>query len=944
MKFLLSLFLLFTGAIALAQENGFIRGKIADGDFWGPMMGATITLADKPGVGTVTDMDGNYSLPLTPGVYDINISFISYSTQKFTKVEVKPGKATIVDATMHSAIEQLAVVEIAAEARRNTETAMLMDMKKAANVSDGLSSQTFRKVGDADLSGAMKRVTGVTVQNGKYVYVRGLGDRYTKSNLNHMPLPGLDPDVNSVQIDVFPTNTLENVAVYKTFTPDLEGDFAGGLVNIVTKKFPEQKSTTVGVGLSFIPGQHFNDDYRLYNGGKLDWTGFDDGARKLNLVPTRKIPNSVMRDSELETATRSFSREMAVREKTALPNISLNFNHGNQKNLASGASIGYNAVFNYSHETAIYHEFQSNDYLRETNPKITELEKIRERIGDVSKKNVQWSGLLSGSYKVKKHSISATLFNTQNGESSATQRSNQDFFQNQATLIEHVLTYQQRTLSTLILNGTHRLGLFEINWGNAASFSRVYDPDFRETRISVTDGDTTLATGTGAGIDRFWRDLKEYNETFKADVKYTVTENFELKAGGFASLKWRTFETAQYKFRRTNLTNIQIDPNWFFETDNIWSVPDDPAQDPKGTFVIGSYQPANNYEARQQIYAGFLMAQNRFFNKLKVIYGARVEKAEMFYTGETNGGDIKYNDQQTLDKLNILPSVNAVYELTPKVNIRAAANQTVARPTFKEKSIAQIYDPITKRTFVGNLDLEQTTINNYDLRFEYYPGGRDLVSVGAFYKQFDGHIELVSFATNVDNYKPRNSGQAFSYGAEFEVRKGLGNPADSSFLSRFFISANLSLVQSVVDLKSVLVDNLGNTEYDLRKLNLRDNQPDPTTRPMAGQAPYAVNFMLSYDMPRQKINTALSYNVQGEQLAIIGSGRVPDIYRIPFHSLNFNASKEFGKDNRSRLTLSLNNLLDEDITMVYRSYEADDQIFTSYKPGMIIGLKYAYTL
>ena len=214
-----------------------------DGDFGGPVVGATIVVVEKPGVGTITDFDGNYSISLEPGSYTIKVSFISFNTLTFENVEIKPGDATIIDATLMPATEQLAEIEVVAEAKRNTEAGVLIKMKNAANVVDGISSQTFKRVGDNDLSQSIRRVTGVTVEGGKYVYVRGLGDRYTKTTLNGMAIPGLDPDVNAVQIDIFPTAVLENVAVYKNFTPDLYGDFAGGLIDVETKSFPERKKS-----------------------------------------------------------------------------------------------------------------------------------------------------------------------------------------------------------------------------------------------------------------------------------------------------------------------------------------------------------------------------------------------------------------------------------------------------------------------------------------------------------------------------------------------------------------------------------------------------------------------------------------------------------------------------------------------------------------------------
>lgn len=942
-KFVLSGLSLLLVFCATAQ-NGFVRGNIADGDFGGAMIGATVTLGSDPSKGTTTDFDGNFSLELPPGTYTINVSFISFTTQTFTDVEVKPGEVTIIDATLTSNAAELAVFEVSAEVRRNSEVAMLMDMKNATNVSDGLTAQSFRKVGDADLGGAMKRITGVTIQDGKYVYVRGLGDRYTKTNLNGMALPGLDPDANSIQIDIFPTTILENVSVFKTFSPDLDGDFTGGLVNIVTKSFPEKKYTQFSFGATFIPGMHFNSDYILYNGGGMEWAAMGASTRELPVAERADVPAEVENDPELESITRSFDSELGAKNKTALPNTSFSFSHGNQINTKSESTFGYNVVFNYQNQNIFYDNFESNDYLKSNDLDEEELVEQVSRVGIVGKNNVQWTGLVSGSYKKGGSKLTATFLNTQSGESSASQRINRDVEQNQSTLVEDVLTYTQRNLRTFLLNGSHKVGRAEITWANALSFSQVNDPDFRETRISITDGDTSLATGTGAGIDRFWRDLNEINESAKVDFKYTINERLSLKTGAIGTVKNRTFDVFSFKHRTTNLSDVPADPDWFLQEENIWSVPADPSIDPEGTYTIGNYQPANSYEAFQTLFGGFLMAEQSVLKKrLKLIYGVRIEKIDMYYTGENNTASEVYNREKTLNELNILPSLNAVIVLTEKINLRLGANHTVARPSFKEKSIAQIYDPITKRTFVGNIDLEQTNINNFDTRFEYFLGAKELISVAVFYKQFDGHIELVSFPTAPDNFKPRNSGDASVLGAEFEIRKGLPN-VSSTFLSRWFIATNVSIVRSAVALNSVIVDDqTGQTEYELREENLRTNQEASDFRPMAGQSPYAINFTLSYEIPESKTNFSLAYNVQGEQLTIIGSGRVPDIYTLPFHSMNFNAFRSFGKDQNHKVTVSLNNILDDDRSLVYRSFGAEDQFFTTFKPGRGIGLKYGYT-
>jgi len=936
------LLLLFVANLTQAQEKGFLRGNVADGEIGGPMIGATVVLADNPGVGTITDFDGNYSLPLAPGTYNIKISFISFVSQTFTDVTIEAGEVTVIDTELKPAVDELQAVEIVAEARRNTETAVLMDMKNATAVTDGLSVQSIRKIGDSDLSGAIKRVTGVTVQGGKYVYVRGLGDRYTKTTLNGMSIPGLDPDVNAVAIDIFPTSVLENVAVFKSFTPDQYGDFTGGLVNIVTKNFPDIKETQVSLGVGYTLNQTFNSDFILYDRGSLDFLGFDDGTRELPINPNTEIPVEPLNDPALERITREFNPTLAASEANAFLNTSLSVRHGNQINRPNGGTWGYNFVLNYRNNNTFYEDFEANTFLKPAGDSEgeTELFKDEERIGVVGRNEVQWSGLGAVAYKKGNSDFTAMLLHSQSGETSASQRKSRNLNQTQARLVEDILTYTQRSLTTFMVGGRHRFDKLNIEWRNAFTRSRVYDPDFRSTAFSVTTGDTTLNTGDGAGIDRFWRDLNEINENVRVDATYEFNNTFKVSAGANALLKWRDFETLAYGHDRVNKTDVVGDPDWFLREENVWTPSDN-----TGTFTIGNFEPINTFEARQNVFAGYVMGENSLLEKIRVIYGLRVEQGSMFYTGVTGEASEALNDAKTLDELNFLPSLNLVYKATNDMNIRGSYTQTLARPSFKEKSNAQIFDPITKRTFVGNIDLDQTEIQNYDLRWEWFLGPRELISIAGFYKQFDGHIELVAFETAPDNLKPRNSGSAEVLGVEMEVKKSLGFFANetSKILNRFFIGGNLTLVQSAVDMREVNTGNEGQTEYELRLENIRPGEAIDFERDMAGQSPYSINANLSYEIIEKQMNFSLAYNVQGEQLTIIASGRRPDVYTIPFQSLDFNAYYSFGEKLNSRITLGANNILDDDRTLVYRSFGSTDQVFQSFKPGTTIRLSYRYT-
>jgi outer membrane receptor protein involved in Fe transport len=402
-------------------------------------------------------------------------------------------------------------------------------------------------------------------------------------------------------------------------------------------------------------------------------------------------------------------------------------------------------------------------------------------------------------------------------------------------------------------------------------------------------------------------------------------------------LKWRTFETYNYNFTRKNKNDIVPEPDWFLQTENIWTTSYD-----DGTYLIGNFEPANNFDARQNIFGGYVKLEHPVLQKLKFIYGIRVEQALMYYTGQNNTGSVIYNDEETLNELNVLPSLNIVYKLNDNMNLRLSGSQTVARPSFREKSIAQIFDPISKRTFIGNLDLRQTSIINTDLRYEWFITPRELFAVSAFYKQFDGHIEMVAFETNPDNYTPRNSGDASVYGIEIELRKALASIENSSFLRRLFFSGNFSYIQSQVDMKSIVTGTSGQTEYELRQNNLRDGETLDQFRPMAGQSPYMVNATLSYEVREVDMNVSLAYNVQGEQLSIVSSGRVPDVYTIPFHSLNFNIYKGFGMDFKHRITLRVTNILNARREMVYKSYGAEDEVFSSFQPQTGFALAYRY--
>lgn len=916
-------------------QNGFLRGTVIDSETGEGLFGATISQQGTT-KGTSADFDGNYSLSLTPGTHTIEFRFFSYETKTISEIEIKAGEVTSIDVQLGESTTELQEVVVTAKQLRDNDVALMTVQKKSANTVDGISSQAFKKIGDSNLSAAMKRVTGVSVQGGRYVYVRGLGDRYTKTTLNGMSIPGLDPERNDVQIDIFPTSILENVMVYKTYSPDLAGDFTGGMVNVETKGFPEEKITSVSFGLGYNPKMHFNKDNLTYDGGNLDFLGFDDGTRKLPFNRFTDIPDEALEDPELESLTRSFNPQMAAQRKTNFMNSSLSFNHGNQIEKEK-ATIGYGVIFNYQNKSEYYENNEIGFYTRAEDKDMLVLEKDRLTQGQLGRNNTLWSALVTGAIKFDNHEFNASLLRTQNGISATSDRTVLDFEETGQTILSDVLTYTQRSITNNILSGKHNFDKFKLEWANSFTIARIYDPDFRVTSIGIDAIDEnnieySIDGGRGGNSARFFRDLQEFNENFKIDLTYDLQEKNKLKFGAAALMKFRDFETDNFLVNNNSSgEGIKDNPDWLFAPDNIWN-----ATTEEGTYIAGNFEAANNFEAKSNVFSAYAMADMRLMNsKLRAIYGARLEKSDMYYTGQNNFGSIKYNNEKTFDELDILPAVNLVYSISENANVRGAYGRTLARPSFKEKSIAQIADPVAGMLFNGNIDLEKTVVDNFDIRFENFFGRGEMISTSFFYKKFDGHIEMTRFENEPRQITPRNIAGSFVYGIELELRKNINVIEGLSF------GSNVSISKTEVDITKVYInDSKTRTEYDVRMDQARTGEAVKDNRPMAGQAPYLINAFFNYGDLEGRNNLNISYNVQGESLSIVGSGNLPDVYNKPFNSLNFNASRTFGLDQKSKITFGISNILNASRKQVYKNYGSAEEIFSIFELGTTFSIKY----
>jgi len=938
-------------SIATYAQRGTIRGTVIEDSNGEPLFGVTVQIKGTTN-GAITDFDGKFSISAAPGTYDLQVSFVSFQTVTISSLLVEEGDVTVIDQVrLKEDVELLDEVVVTAEVIKTTESALLTVKRKSANVIDGISSASFRKIGDSDAAGAVKRVPGVSVQGGKYVFVRGLGDRYTKTILNGMEVPGLDPDRNSLQLDIFPTNIIDNIVVLKSFTADLPADFTGGIVNIETKDFPVERELSASLSIGINPNMHFNNDYRSYEGSDTDFLGFDDGRRDIPVSPDFLIPSPATDDPLLTEITRSFDPIMAAStDNSSGMNFGFGFSFGDQIEKEK-VTIGYIGSISYKNETTFYEDAENNIFLKDNDLSQNELVTDRDQSGDLGINSSFVSGLIGGSIKTQNSKYSLNFMRLQNGESRAGQFDRQVFITSNNTSRRDALDWSERSITNALLNGTHYFNgtKWTIDWNLSPTFSTIDDKDVRVIPYTIEDdGSFEINASEGGDGQRIWRDLEEVNYSGKLDFtnKYSFKgSDAKLKFGASYTYKQRDYLIATFRVRVRGQSNIDWtgDADEIFAFENVWT----PEQD-FGSYMVSNTDPSNTYDADSENLGVYVSNEANLTDKLKTVVGLRVENYIQRYTGVDQRAAIgdpagqSFDNEKVIDDLDFFPTVNLIFELKDKTNLRASFSRTIARPSFKEASIAQIFDPITGNTFIGGNRLSEgvneeairsTYINNYDLRYEIFMDRGQTYSVSAFYKTFEDPIELTVFnAANPDTFQPRNLGDSRLYGVELEARKHLGFVSKS--LDNIMINSNVSFIQSELE--------IGPAELESREANARVGEEVDDTREMQGQSPYIVNIGLSYTSDDGDLDAGFYYNVQGRRLAIIGLGRNADVYDDPFHSLNFKAIKSFGSNQRSQVSFSVNNILDDDRDQTYESFGSSDAIFSRRSPRRSFNFGFGY--
>jgi len=919
--FLTLCFLLFVSTI-FAQTIR-LTGKITN-DRNEPLSGVSIKIAGTTS-GTSTNVEGNYVLTLSTGTkYTLEISAVGYQPKTITDVDVTAGATNELNIVLETASKKQdeVIVRTTTSRRQETTASLITIQRNNTSLSSGLAADFIRRTPDRNTGEVLKRVSGASIQDNKFVVVRGLSDRYNQALINNALLPSSEPDKKVFSFDLIPSQMVDNVIINKTATPDLPGEFAGGLVQVRTKDVPTQNLLSVGFSLGYNTQSTFKD-FTSNPRNSTDWLGFDNGTRSLpsSIPSTEKY--RALPDAEKIRLSRDFRGDVYREQVTsAAPITTLNLTWTNySRSKKNNGTFGSIVSLYHRKGMIIYNDAERGRYedSREANFVGTETQ---------NRYSVNAGGLVNLSYVRGGHKISfKNLFNQAFDDNYYVRNLvNNGRLQN-IQLRSSFLN--QRSLYLGQLEGEHaitRSGI-RFNWnGNFALNSRK-QPDMRTAQFVKPLNDPNAHYELDEDDSRrFFSDLKDYSAGFNGSLSIPFTlagEKQTFKAGGSTLLRFRDFKARVFRYRPASTNaDTKLPYDQAFLTDNIKT---------NGLYLDEQTQNTDKYFAISALNSGFAMFDNKFGKAWRVIWGARVEFFEQFL--QSKDLSLKRIVVNT-EKWDVLPSLNVTYNFKNKHQIRLAGSKTVARPEFREIAPFQFFDYEQIWGIRGETELKRTSILNADLRYEYYPRSGEMISVGALYKRFDDPIELrMDGGSNGDRwlFGYANADQANLMGAELEIRKGLDFLGET--FRNFTFIGNATILDSKVTLTTTQASG-------------KEAEQD---RPLYGQSPYLVNGGFQYTTPTW--NASLLYNRIGPRLYLVGDPNGAgffDIYEKPRNLLDVQAARKLF-DGKGELKLTVSDLFnnrfafyDNPSQKAGYNFNEGDRINYSYSPGTTITLGFTY--
>ncbi|MGX5689881.1 TonB-dependent receptor [Arcticibacter tournemirensis] len=918
--FILSVF------VVTAQQTGRIAGKVTDKKSGEALIGLTVKV-EGTSKGVSTDIEGRYNVgSIASGRYSVIFSYVGYQTKRVSDIVVKNGSVATVDVVMEeSAGTELQQVVITATARQESISGLYAKQKTNISISDGISAEQIRRSPDRNTSDVLKRVSGTSIQDNKFVVIRGLSDRYNTTLLNNAVLPSTETDKKAFSFDIIPSNMIDNIIINKTASPEYPGDFAGGIVQVITKDIPDENFLSVNIGLGYNSQSTF-DPINLGARGKYEFLGFSESSRNIPAgIPSSRVFMQEYTSPEQKVAAgKLFSNSYKIDKYAhALPVQSLQANLGLTKRFQNTARLGAVVAVTYRSSESVY------DAVR------IDYEGTRQyKFDDTNNKfSTSLGGLANFAYIKGDTKIALKNVYNRSLDNSYLSRSGiMDI--NRDSVIGYSQDLVTKSLFNSQLEGEHKTNWkdIKINWNLNYSYSGRNQPDLKsltynndfdngdpEKRIYLAQIPTTVSR---TDASRFFSSMDE--DTYGGGLNFTLPFNLfkeknNVKAGIFKQYKSRDFEARKFGYIQDaygdfdqSLKKLPIDA--IFNSANIRR---------NGFLLDEGTEFPDTYTAISDINAGFLQVENKFNSKMRAVWGIRAEDSYQFVDTYDLSGSVTKIKHTYLD---ILPSLNITYSINDQTNLRLSASKTVTRPELRELANFGFFDYVSKRILQGNPDLKRSQNTNVDLKYEFYPGSGQVFSLSGFYKYFKNPIEQTVSSAATRNITFQNANSATSYGMEVEFRKRLNFFGSTSFLNNVTAYANSSIIFSTVNLNSLV--------------------SEVTSRALQGQSPYIINAGLQYSSSDNNLSFNLLYNRIGNRISEVGYEGYPDIYEQGRNVIDFQISKKIYRKAEVRLNLS--DMLNEK-TVFYQNQDSDklydpakDNLMNSLRMGYNVSLSFIY--
>lgn len=912
-----------------------IKGVVIDSTSGETIIGATIKLKDNPAVAVVSDIDGRFSINVKDNGQaqrDILVSYVGFQEET---IPFTIDQTEEVSVTMKPEDFVMSDVVVVGRRKTDSEASILTSTKLSTSVTVGISAAQIKKGADSDAGEVVRRIPGISLIDGQYIIVRGLTQRYNNVWINGGVAPSSEADGRAFSFDIIPSGSIDNIMIAKSYSADLPGDFSGGFIKITTSGMPKENSFKVGVGTGFNTKTQFNP-FTMGAASNTDWLGFDNSMRPFDSSFPSNLDNVTSAEQITHYSKTGFNNDWSTKTSTPLPDLKLNL----AWDLALSKRLGSTAALNYSNENRSSLDIMNNRYGvydAANDQPVVEKEYHDSQYTNEAKISAlyNWFFLINSRNNLEFRNTFSLIGQNKYTERYGASLVSGNYYEQQ---LEYY--YSSRLTYTGQLSGNHKLEANEssrIDWGLNYSFASEEEPD---RRIVSNIGDYPSDGVLTPDIDTYTDNINRYYQQLKDNVfsgSFNYTKEFKqasikptLKTGLYSEYRDRSYQPREFTYRYENLAYEDRLP--------YLSLPIEEMMDPSwmdyanGVYIDETTTKSNAYTANSSTSAAYATVTIPIQN-FTIDAGVRAEYwlMNMSYDKSLTASKVSMVENK-YEELSILPALNLSYTLNQKNVFRASYGRTVNRPEFREVSGAIYYDFDLFAEIAGNPDLEVATIDNVDLRYEFYPSAGETLSAGLFYKHFLNPIEWTfTDMGGTYRYNYENAKSAYVAGLEIDIRKNfdfVGVPELSMLLNA---SAVLSKVQF----------NEGSlvTEKD---------------RALQGQSPYTVNAGFTYDASDTKLGLSASimYNVIGKRIMGIGKAvststsdyDVPDSYEMPRHLVDVSLAKSIGK--RVEIKLTAKDILAQPVKYVQYptitnadgSQETREQTTYEYTPGTTISV------